>query len=57
VGKNKREDETPEVKSVTEQKLKRAREWARAALADAARRAEETREAREEFRRRMGWTE
>jgi hypothetical protein len=40
---------------LTEERRSRARGWAREQLAAAAERAESSREARDEVRRRMGW--
>lgn len=40
---------------LTAERRARARAWVREQLAQAAERAETTREAREEIRRRMGW--
>lgn len=41
---------------LTEERRARARTWVREQLAAAAERAEATREARDEIRRKMGWT-
>lgn len=40
---------------LTEERRERAREWVREQLAEAAARAEVSRDARDEVRRKMGW--